>query len=123
MAEPIIAFPLAQRIKNDRTALQRVFITLASDGRLFAGTKDVLFIDDQYDCLRGEDVRELLEACGSSRSLQVISVDPAFSWEHLRDLRIAAGCENSSGGERIVDYSLRGLDEVLATLNNCQPDA
>ena len=73
--------------------------------------------------VRGEDVRELLEACGSSRSLQVISVEPGFNWEQLRDLRIAGGCENISGGERIVDYSLRGLDEVLATLSNCEPPA
>lgn len=84
---------------------------------LFAGVKEVLLVDDDYDSLRGEDVRDLLEACGASRCLQPISVYPKFTWEQLRDLRIGAGCENSSGGERFTDYALRGLDQLLGTLS------
>ena len=43
MAEPVIAFPLMQRIRNDATALQRVFITLASDGRSFGELRSQIY--------------------------------------------------------------------------------
>jgi len=44
-------------------------IYLATDRlkQLFAGVPDVLIVDDTYDCLRGESMRELLEACGAVR--------------------------------------------------------
>jgi len=81
---------------------------------LFAGVKEVFLVDDEYDCLRGEDVRDLLEACGASRALQTITVSPDFTWQQRRDLRIAGGCKSSSGGEWFTDYSLRGLDQLFA---------
>ena len=43
MMEPIIAFPLMQRIRNDETALQRVVITLASDGRSFGELRSQVY--------------------------------------------------------------------------------
>lgn len=43
MAEPIIAFPLMQRIRNDETALQRVVITLATDGRSFGELRSQIY--------------------------------------------------------------------------------
>jgi serine protease AprX len=43
MAEPIIAFPLMQRITNDKTAMQRVLITLASDGRPFGELRSQVY--------------------------------------------------------------------------------
>lgn len=83
---------------------------------LFAGVSDVLLVDDTYACLRGEDTRELLEACGATRYLQPIAVDASFSWEELREIRIAAGCESISATDSIEDRTLRGLDGVLALL-------
>ena len=63
---------------------------------LFEGIAGVLLVDDSYSCLRGEDVRELLEACGATRYLQPIPVEPDLTWEQRRDMRRAAGCEISS---------------------------
>ena len=80
---------------------------------LFDGIKGVFLVDDEYDCLRGEEVRDLLEACGASRSLETIPVFPNFTSEEKRGLRISGGCEDSSGSEQFTDYSLRGLDELL----------
>jgi Domain of unknown function (DUF3883) len=83
---------------------------------LFAGVPGILLVDDSYSCLRGEDVRELLEACGAQRYLQPVAVEPSFSWEERRSMRKAAGCENSSRGDTIHDYTLRGLDQWLLVL-------
>ena len=43
MAEPIIAFPLLQHIRNDATALQRVIITLATDRRSFGEARSQIY--------------------------------------------------------------------------------
>ncbi len=83
---------------------------------LFAGVADVLLVDDSYSCLRGEEIRELLEACGATRYLQPLPINSTFSWEQLRRMRIAAGCENMSTAEPIEDQTLRGLDSLLALL-------
>lgn len=89
---------------------------------LFSGVKKVFFVDDDYDCLRGEDVRDLLVACGAARSLQTIPFEPEFTWQKRHELRLEAGCEMSSGGDRFTDYSLRGLNELLAAMNEYDPE-
>lgn len=38
--------------------------------QLFAGVPDILIVDNEYDCLRGEDIRDLLVACGAIRGEQ-----------------------------------------------------
>lgn len=100
-----------------------VYLATAQFKELFAGAKEVLLVDDGYDCLRGEEVRELLEACGAARSLLPVNVDPALTWQQKHDLRVASGCESTSGGERINDYGVRGLTEVLELLPLLEPDA
>jgi len=83
---------------------------------LFAGVGKVLLVDDSYACLRGEDIRDLLEACGATRYLQPIHVKTNFTWEQRREMRRVAGCESSSREEDLDDYSLRGLDALLDAL-------
>lgn len=100
-----------------------VYLPTARFKELFAGAKEVLLVDDGYDCLRGEDVRELLEACGAARSLLPVSVDPELTWQQKHELRVAGGCESSSGGERITDFGVRGLTEVLAFIPSLEPEA
>jgi hypothetical protein len=63
---------------------------------LFAGVAGVFLVDDAYSCLRGEDARELLETCGATRSLQPLAVESTFTWQELREMRIAANCENKT---------------------------
>jgi hypothetical protein len=82
---------------------------------LFDGVKDVFLVNDEYKCLCDEDFEELLVACGASRSLRTIKDDSQLTWENRRNLRLANGCEYSSGGESVIDYSLLGLKELLAT--------
>jgi hypothetical protein len=82
---------------------------------LFAGMAGVLLVDDDYSCLRGEDVRELLEACGATRYLQPIRVSSRFSWQELKEMRTRAGAANNTGPDIVEDFTLRGLHKLLMT--------
>lgn len=83
---------------------------------LFAGVPGVLLVDDRNPCLRGEDVHELLEACGAVRYLRPIE-DTSLSWEERRKLRMQAGHAETSGqNDRITDWMLVGLKDLLDSL-------
>jgi hypothetical protein len=93
-------------------------VYLATDrlSKLFAGVCDVLLVDHGYACLRGEDVRELFEACGTVRDLRPIE-DTTLSWEERRELRSQAGHAETSGqNDRITDWMLLGLMDLLDSL-------
>ncbi len=83
---------------------------------LFAGVTDVLLVDDSYACLKGEDVRDLLEACGATRYLQLVTIESNLTWKQRHEMRIAAGCESCTWEEPIQDHTLRGLDLLLSVL-------
>jgi hypothetical protein len=99
-------------------------VYLATDRmkELFAGITQVFLVDDSYKSLRGEDVRELLEACGATRYLQPVTVASAFTSEQLRQMRLGAGGESLSWAEPIEDRTLRGLDQLLAALPKLDSD-
>lgn len=99
IAKPSQVYPASQRMKD-----------------LFEGVPDVLVVDDTYECLKGEAVRELLEACGTSRTLQPVPVTTGFTPQELRDMRHAAGCESCTSQDPVEDATLRGLDKFLLTL-------
>lgn len=82
---------------------------------LFAGVPGILFVDDSLSCLQGENIRELLEACGATRYLRPVTVKPMFTDEQLCKMRSAAGCENMSSS-LIKDHTLHGLEELLSLL-------
>jgi len=93
-------------------------LCLATDRlwKLFAGVPGVLLVDDRYSCLRGEDVRELLEACGTVRYVRPIE-DTSLSWEERKELRTQAGHAETSGqNDRITDWMLLGLKDLLESL-------
>ena len=88
---------------------------------LFAGVPGVLRADDRYSCLRGEDVRELLEASGATRYLQPIAVKCNLSWDEKTELRRVAGLERVRWERDISDATLRGLDALLALIQKLPP--
>lgn len=89
--------------------------------RLFAGVEGVLIVDDDYGCLMGEDIRELLEACGAVRYLRPIE-DASLAWEERRKLREQAGHADTSGqNDRVTDRMLVGLDRLLEVLSSLDP--
>lgn len=88
---------------------------------LFDGVEGVLFVDETYSCLQGEPIRELLEACGTSRSLCPFHVDCHLSCEELKAIRRSAGLERSTWEGPIEDVKLRGVDELLDLLPRLDP--
>jgi len=83
---------------------------------LFEGVPGVLLVDASCDCLRGENVRELLEASGAVRYLRPTPAESHLTWEELREIRRKAGLERSTWSRGPSDYMLHGLDALLAAL-------
>ena len=96
----------------------KVYIATERLKELFYGVESVLFVASSHECLRGENVRTLLESCGAARSLHIERHDGPnrFSWEEKSEMRRRAGCVDSSRGEAIEDRTIRGLGNLLALL-------
>lgn len=104
-------------------APENVYIATDRLKQLFATVSNVMIVDDAYDCLRGEEVRELLEACGALRYPRPIEAPNAMTFEERRELRRAAGHEETSGhNDRVTDWLLQGFDELLAVLPTLSPE-
>lgn len=87
---------------------------------LFEGCSGVFLVDDSQECLHGEDVRELLEACGATRYLLPVPAGTEFTWQQKAQMRRKGGCTDVSSEFPVADYTLRGLGallEILPTLD------
>jgi len=89
---------------------------------LFDGVTGVILVDDSITCLRGEGIRDLLEACGVSRGLTQEIVACDLTQAELHDLRKKSGHEDISWEVQTNDYTLRGLSELLAFLPTLNVD-
>jgi hypothetical protein len=98
------------------TTPEQLYLPTQRLKQLFAGVDGVLLVDDSHGCLRGEGIRELLEACGAARTLQPELVGSRFGWRELAEMRKRSGAENTSGGDKVSDYTLRGLNALLEAL-------
>lgn len=83
---------------------------------LFAGVPGVLIVDDNHECLRGEAVRELLEACGALRYPRPVPTPKALTWEERLELRRKTGHEQLGQHEDVSDWELLGFDALLELL-------
>ncbi len=81
--------------------------------QLFEGVTDVLLVDNEYECLRGEDIRDLLVSCGASRYLVVEQVESTLGYSEKERLRRDAGLERASWEQVPEDFTLRGLSQLL----------
>ena len=100
-------------LKKSFAAPRDVYLPTDELKRLFEGVEDVRFIDDSYDCLRGEEVRELLVKCGATSYLKPIEHDSVLTREEKRKLRRGDG---STREEEVSDWNLLGLDALLEQL-------
>jgi hypothetical protein len=90
--------------------------------QLFAGVPNVFIVDDEYDCLRGENMRELLEACGALRYPRPVDAPNALTWDERLALRRQTGHEGTSGyNDRIDDRELQGFDALIELLPKLTP--
>lgn len=91
--------------------------------QLFAGVPGVLIVDDGYDSLRGEEMRELLEACGALRYPRPERAPAEHYWsDRLKALRASAGHAETSGhSDKVEDWTLQGFQDLLDHLPNLTP--
>ncbi|WP_342379419.1 DUF3883 domain-containing protein [Myxococcus stipitatus] len=100
-----------------------VYIATDRMKALFAGVPDVLVIDDGYDCLRGENMRELLEACGALRYPRPVEAPNALTRDERLELRRQTGHEETSGiNDVVVDWVLQGFDALIGLLPSLTPE-
>jgi hypothetical protein len=89
--------------------------------QLFAGVPDILIVDNEYDCLRGEDIRDLLVSCGASRYLIPEAAPSGLGPSEKAQIRREAGLERASWENPPEDFTLRGLTALLEFLPKLQP--
>ncbi|HFT7392340.1 TPA: DUF3883 domain-containing protein [Aeromonas hydrophila] len=90
--------------------------------QLFAGVPDILIVDNEYDCLRGEDIRDLLVSCGASRYLIPQTAPSGLGHAEKAQIRREAGLERASWESQPEDFTLRGLTQLLDFLPTLKPE-
>ena len=94
--------------------------------RLLSGVKGIFFADNSQTCLRGDEVRRVLEASGATRGLKRITVPASFTTDQKKSMRIESGGEDFTSEDPIHDATLKGLEEfllLLSTLDACAQNA
>ena len=87
---------------------------------LFDGVDDVLFVDPDISCLKGEEVRRLLERSGATRYLKPIEVKCDLPKETLAEIRRREGMDRVAG-YALEDKTIRGLDALLNKFSALDP--
>ena len=95
-----------------------VYVATERLKEFFAGVSDVLVVHDKYECLRGEDVRDLLVVCGASRYLVPQATSSTLTSVEKVQLRRDAGLERATWQNQPEDFTIRGLGEVLQALES-----
>lgn len=88
--------------------------------QLFAGVPDILIVDNDDDCLRGEEIRDLLVSCGASRYLTPEATPSRLGHSEKAQIRREAGLERASWENPPEDFTLRGLTALLEFLPKLQ---
>ncbi len=111
--------------KGDAIWVRPAATVLATDRlkELLAGIPDAFIVDDRQECLRGNDVRELLELCGTTRHLRLVTA-PEIDEKTKRALREKTGHPETSGQkDRIINQTLFGLENIIAKLGKIDLDS
>lgn len=82
--------------------------------QLFSGVSGVFIVDDEYDCLRGEGIRELLESCGALRYPRPLEAPYELTPDEKLELRKQTGYSTTSGAnDRVTDWVLEGFEDLI----------
>lgn len=90
--------------------------------KLFEDVPGVLIVDDSLECLRGEGVRDLLEAAGCPLYLAASRTEPTLTSVEKAELRRATGFEEITSEIAVQDNTLRGLAPLLASIMRLPQD-
>ena len=101
------------------TRPEQVYLATARLKSLYSEIAGVYLVDEECSCLRGDDVRKLLEECGAVRYMRPKSNDSlSKDYDKLQELRKKAGRERTSWrNDAVEDQTLEGLDDLLATFS------
>lgn len=85
--------------------------------KLFAGIEGIFLVDSSQECLRGDQARTLLVACGVSRFLRPQQLYNELGFVRRQQLRSTATQPRSSGqNDRDEDWALPDLQPLLELL-------
>lgn len=99
-----------------------VYIATDRLQQLFAGVGGILIVDPSCDCLRGEDIRDLLVSCGASRYLVPEPVASGLGQSDKERIRRETGLERASWEQPPEDFTLHGLSQLLELLPTLSSD-
>lgn len=102
---------------------EEIYIATDRLQQLFAGVPGILIVNNEYDCLRGEDIRDLLVWCGASRYLMPQAIPSGLGRAEKAQIRKEAGQERASWESTPEDFTIRGLAQVLEYLPTLSPEA
>lgn len=100
-----------------------VYIATDRLQQLFAGVPDILIVNNEYGCLHGENIRDLLVSCGASRYLFPQAIKSGLGGAEKAQIRQEAGLERASWQSQPEDFTLRGLKNLLVYLPNLKSEA
>ena len=92
---------------------------------LFAGVSGVLFVNDEWDCLKGKQISRLMAECGASACLvtERFANHSRFDWQSRRQMRAdAVGDDRYSYEYDVTDYSVVGLQDLLIEIPRLDAD-
>jgi hypothetical protein len=115
----ISQFVMAKEMDDGSISFQwpdHLYLATARMKELFEGIPGIYVVDDSQDCLRGEDIRELLEACGAPRYIYPVQSNSTLSDDEKFELRRARGVVNATWERPVEDFGLRGLPALLKQL-------
>ncbi len=112
----------AGRIKRGIAKPGDTYIATDRLRQLFAGVPGILIVDNAYDCLRGEGIRDLLVSCGASRYLIPEATPSRLGYSDKERIRREAGLERASWESQPEDFTLRGLTQLLEFLPTLEAD-
>lgn len=101
---------------------REIYIATDRLQQLFAGVPGILIVDNEYDCLRGEDIRDLFVSCGASRYLIPQTTSSGLGHSEKEQIRREAGLERASWESPPEDFTLRGLPQLLEFLPTLNPE-
>ena len=98
-----------------RSKPTQVYLATEKMRELFEGVNHVRIVDIRYNCLRGQQAQELLEACGTTSHLKPIPIDSNLTDEERQKMRQGDG---STQPESPSDWVLMGLDGLLKRIQS-----
>lgn len=101
---------------------EEIYIATDRLQQLFTSVPGILIVDNEYDCLRGEDIRDLLVSCGASRYLIPQATPSGLGHAEKVQIRREAGLEHASWESQPEDFTLRGLIQLLEFLPTLNPE-